>query len=114
VSASNQAVQVTLLGDAAEHAEVGVLVWNADRRYVAANPRAAELVGTTRDRLLDQPVGSTNRSPEAQEAIEAVIRHVPARGSMRLGDRDIDWVVFPTTVAGLEHVIGLFWEAEYP
>ncbi|MGZ4290050.1 MAG: hypothetical protein ACXVQ3_05790 [Gaiellaceae bacterium] len=106
------AVQTTLLGDAAAHAGLGILVWNAERRYVAANEKAAELVGTTRDRLLERPVGSTNRSAEAQETIDAILRHVPSRGSMRVGERDLEWVVFPTTLAGLEHVIGLFWEAD--
>ena len=99
-----------LLGDAAEHSSIGVLVWNADRRYVAVNPRAAELVGTTREALLEQPVGTTNRSQEAQDLIEDILRHVPSSGSIEVGERQLDWVVFPTTVAGLEHVIGLFWD----
>ena len=60
----NDPVQVMLLGDGAEHAEIGVIVWNAERRYVAANPKACELVGTTREQLLASTVGSTNRSPE--------------------------------------------------
>ena len=104
-------VQSTLLGDAVEHAEVGIVVWNADRRYVAVNPKAAELTGTTREQLLANPVGSTNTSEEAQAAIEEVLAHVPARGSTQLGDRKLDWIVFPTTIAGLDHVIGLLWDS---
>ena len=98
-----------LLGDAAEHADLGVLVWNADRRYVAANTRACELLGVTREQLLEQPVGSTNRSDEAQEAIAEVLRHVPSRGAMEVRGVELEWVVFPTALAGLEHVIGLMW-----
>jgi PAS domain-containing protein len=111
MGATNDAVQMMLLGDAAEHAEVGVLVWNAERRYVAANAKACALLGVERDQLLNQPVGATNRSAEAQQAIEAILRHVPARGRMPAGEVELEWLVFPTTLAGLDHVVGLFWDA---
>jgi|tagenome__1003787_1003787.scaffolds.fasta_scaffold20583395_2 PAS domain-containing protein len=108
---ANEAVQMMLLGDAAEHADVGVLVWNAERRYVACNRKACALLGVTRDQLLEKPVGATNRSAEAQEAIAALLAHVPAAGGTKLGETDLGWIVFPTTLAGLEHVIGIFWDA---
>src|SRR4051812_14771483 len=109
------AVQQTLLGEAADNAEIGGLVWNAERRYVSANPKACSLIGTTREQLLSSQVGETNRSPEAQAAIDAIIAKVPANGGMSVfrpdgSVVDLDWVVFPTTLAGLPHVIGLFWE----
>ena len=111
----NDPVQVTLLGEGAEYAEIGVIVWNAERRYVAANPKACELVGTTREQLLASTVGSTNRSAEAKAAIDGILGHVPARGSMSATRPDgttveLDWLVFPTRVAGLDHIIGLFWD----
>ena len=112
----NDPVQVTLLGEAAECADVGVIVWNEERRYVAVNPKACELIGTTREQLLASTVGSTNRSPEAKAAIDGILDHVPARGSLTVTRPDgthveLEWVVFPTRVAGLEHVLGLFWDA---
>ncbi len=112
----NEVVQLTLLGDGVEHADVGVLIWNADRRYVAANPRACELIGTTREQLLSGTVGSTNRSPEAQAAIDAILEHVPASGGLAVTRPDgttidLEWVVFPTSIVGLDHVIGVFWDA---
>jgi PAS domain S-box-containing protein len=106
----NESVQIMLLGEAAEHAEVGILVWNAERRYVACNPQACELLGVTREQLLEQPVGTTNRSDEAQAAIEGILRRVPSRGGMTVRGIDLDWVVFRTTLAGLEHVVGLMWD----
>jgi uncharacterized protein YheU (UPF0270 family) len=99
-----------LLGDAAQHAGVAVMVWNAERRYVAINQRTCELLNTTREALLDQPVGSTNRSGQAQETIENLLEHVPARGETDINGVTVEWVVFPTTIAGLDHIIGLMWE----
>ena len=115
----NEAVQTMLLGDSVEHAEVGVLVWNEDRRYVAANPKACELIGTTREQLLAGAVGSTNRSPEAKAAIDAILEHVPAQGEIAVTRPDgtevmLDWLVFPTAIAGLDHIIGLFWDRARP
>jgi PAS domain S-box-containing protein len=107
----NEPVQMMLLGDAAEHAEAAIIVWNAERRYVAVNDKACELLGVTREELLDRPVGSTNRSPEAQSAIDAVLEHAPAKGTIAVQGAEVEWVVFPTTIAGLEHVVGIFWPA---
>ena len=111
----HEAVQQTLLGDASEHADVGVLVWNAERRYVAANPKACELVGATRAQLLAGRVGDNNRSSQTQGVVDAVVEKVPARGSMAIERADgstveVEWVTFPTTLAGLPHIIGLLWE----
>ena len=112
---SNEAVQQTLLGDAAEHADVGILVWNEERRYVAANARACELVGVSREQLLAGRVGGTNRSPETGAVVDEILRHVPSRGGMTI-DRpdgtsvDVEWVVFSTSLAGLPHVVGVFWD----
>ena len=49
--------QQTLLGDAAEHAEIGVMVWNEERRYVAVNTFACRLLGVSREELLGSQVG---------------------------------------------------------
>jgi PAS domain-containing protein len=92
-----------------------VIVWNAERRYVAANAKACELVGVTREELLASTVGSTNRSTETRTMVDDAIAHVPASGSMAVVRPDgsqveVDWLVFPTRVAGLEHVLGLFWD----
>ena len=106
----NEPVQMMLLGDAAEHAQVAIIVWNADRRYVAVNEKACELLGVSREELLERPVGTTNRSPEVAAAIDRILGHTPASGTVTLGGAELDWVVFETTIAGLEHVLGLFWE----
>jgi PAS domain-containing protein len=94
-----------------------VLVWTAARRYVAVNSRAAELLGTTREALLDRPVGSTNRSGAAHDTIESVLHDAPARGATPFTRADgrettLQWLVFPTTVAGLDHIVGVMWDAD--
>ena len=112
---ANEAVQRTLLGEAADRARVGVVVWNEERRYVAVNPCACELLGVTREALLASKVGDTNRSPEAGAAIEQVVDGTPAQGRLDVSRADgstvhLGWLTFPTSVAGLSHVVGLFWE----
>ena len=113
---SSEVVQQTLLGDASEHAEVGIVVWNDERRYVAVNSKACSMLGTTREAMLASHVGDTNRSPETAGVVERLLRRVPARGTMRVERADgtsvdIEWVVFPTTAAGLPHYVGYLWEA---
>jgi PAS domain S-box-containing protein len=107
----NESVQIMLLGDAVEHADAGVLVWNAERRYVAVNTKACELLGVSREQLLDRPVGTTNQSEEAQSVIAQVLERAPAQGTTTVGDRELRWVVFPTKVAGLDHIVGFMWDA---
>ena len=104
-------MQMMLLGDAAEHAEVAIVVWNEERRYVAVNDKACELLGVSREQLLESPVGTTNRTPEAQTAIDGALANVPARGTITVRGLELDWLVVPTELAGLAHVLGLFWPA---
>jgi PAS domain-containing protein len=115
VSLSNEAVQQTLLGDAADHADVGMVVWNEERRYVAVNAAACRLLHTTREALLETHVGDNNRSPETRGTVDQLIAHVPARGTMTIARADessieVEWVVFPTSLAGLPHIVGLMWD----
>ena len=107
-------MQQTLLGDAAEHARVGILVWNAELRYIAVNPEACRLIGVDRTALLGAVVGEQNQTGAAA-AIESVLGQVPASG--RLTTRaglELDWMVFATTAAGLPHLLGIMWEARTP
>jgi PAS domain-containing protein len=61
-------IQAELMSEALASASVGFLVWDEDRRYIAANAAACEILGTTLDELLGQEVGAqTIESPEAVE-----------------------------------------------
>ena len=52
VNAADPLIQAALLGEAVENGPTPVFVADEDRRYVAVNRRACELVGYTRDELL--------------------------------------------------------------
>ena len=107
--------QQTLLGDAAEHAEIGVLVWNEERRYVAVNVFACRMLGVTREDLLGSQVGDQNPTAAAREAIEASIEQLPAYGRTPLANGImVDWMTIASNVAGLPHIVGFMWEAREP
>jgi len=50
-------IQAELISEALVSASVGFLVWDEDRRYIAANKAACEILGTTLEELLGQRVG---------------------------------------------------------
>jgi len=104
--------QQTLLGDAAEHAEIGIMVWNEERRYVAVNTCACRLLGVSREELLGSRVGDHNPTPAARDAIEASIEELPVFGHTPLPNGiTVDWVTVASDVAGLPHIVGFMWEA---
>jgi PAS domain S-box-containing protein len=49
-------IQAELISEALYAADVGFLVWDEDRRYVAANAAACEILGTTLEELLGQEI----------------------------------------------------------
>ncbi|HZT91057.1 MAG TPA: PAS domain-containing protein [Gaiellaceae bacterium] len=101
-------LQQTLLGDAAEHAEVGVMVWNEERHYVAINDHACRMLGRPRAALLGAAMGDTNPA-NAPAVIDAVLAG-QGRGRVRLQDEtEVEWICVPTEVAGMPHLFGLMW-----
>ena len=61
-------IQAELISDALRSAGVGFLVWDENRRYIAANDAACEILGTTLEQLLGQEVGGhTLEGPAALE-----------------------------------------------
>jgi PAS domain S-box-containing protein len=112
--ASHQ-VQATLLADAVQGAELGFLVWDDDRHYIAANPRACALLGCTLEQLLGSTVG--DRTAEGEEVVSDVVRGQGGRGRVNVERRDgatitIEYVTFATRTAGLPYMASLIWKAE--
>lgn len=66
-------IQAELIAEALRDASVGFLVWDEDRRYVAANAAACEILGTALEHLLGQQVGA-----QTVEGLEAVDRALAA------------------------------------
>ena len=78
---SEPLLQMSLLGEAVEHAPVGVFVFDDEGRYVAANSFACELLGYDRDSLLERRLGdlAANRE-EALRAYRTVVEGTSEEG----------------------------------
>jgi PAS domain-containing protein len=61
-SVARPEIQAELISEALYSASVGFLVWDEDRRYVAANAAACEILGTTLEELLGQDVEAHSAS----------------------------------------------------
>jgi PAS domain-containing protein len=98
-------IQAALISEALASAGVGFLVWDVNRRYIAANDSACEILGTTLGALLGKQVGGhTIAGAEAlEEALaagfssgRAVVERFDARGQI-----DVFYATFPTKTAGM-------------
>jgi PAS domain S-box-containing protein len=108
-------VQVTLLGDAWERAEIGAVVFNDARRYLAANPAYCELTGYSREEIVDLRAGHNLLLDEMSQADfiheitdgrrlgEAVISHKDG------SHVPVSYMVIPSEVSELPCYIGLVW-----
>jgi PAS domain S-box-containing protein len=108
-------VQATLLSEAIQTAEVGFLVWDDDRHYVAANAAACSLLGCTLEQLLGSVVGE--RTVEGEEVVERVVRRQGGRGRVTFerfdgGRATLEYVTFSTRTAGLPYMASVIWPAE--
>jgi PAS domain-containing protein len=106
-------VQLALLGEAAEGLEgVALFVWNEERRYVAVNDAACELVGRSREEILRMEVGELTpdrATPQFERTQQAPI----VTGSQIIrrpdGDVEIDWVTCHSVVANLPYMVSFCW-----
>lgn len=98
-------IQNELISEALGSAGVGFLVWDENRRYIAANAAACEILGATLDELLGQEVGGhTIEGPEAiAEALasgfasgKAVVRRFDGREQL-----EVFYATFTTKTAGM-------------
>ena len=100
-------IQAELLLDALRSANVGFLVWDEDRRYIAANDAACEILGTTLPELLGQSVGGHTTSRGTDEMIETAIRTGLVHGTAEVSRFDgtgtvrVFYATFTTKSAGM-------------
>jgi len=98
-------IQAELISEALASASVGFLVWDEDRRYIAANAAACEILGTTLDDLLGREVG--RQTIESAEAVEEALASGFASGQavvQRLDGRapvEVFYATFTTKTAGM-------------
>jgi PAS domain-containing protein len=108
-------VQATLLAEAIQTAEVGFVVWDDDRHYVAANAAACSLLGCTLEQLLGSEVGS--RTVRGEELVQQVVRGHGGRGRVAFerfdgGTAELEYLTFSTKTAGLPYMASILWPAE--
>lgn len=98
-------IQAELISDALRSASVGLLVWDEDRRYIAANPCACEILRTSLEELLGQRVGG--HTEDADGPTEEALRTGFATGTAWVnrfdgsGRIEIFYATFTTKTAGM-------------
>jgi PAS domain S-box-containing protein len=97
-------IQAELISEALKSASVGFLVWDENRRYIAANDCACEILGASLDELLGQPVG--DQTVEGLDALEEALSKGFATGRAtvrRSGGEQVDvfYATFATRTAGM-------------
>ena len=103
-SLASPEIQAELISEALQSASVGFLVGDEDRRYIAANACACEILGITLDQLLGQPVGG--HTVEGLESIDEALSKGFSTGRAvveRAGGERIDvfYATFTTRTAGM-------------
>jgi PAS domain-containing protein len=98
-------IQAELISEALASASVGFLDWDENRRYIAANAAACEILGTTLDELLGREVGA--QTVEGAEAVDEALTSGFASGTAtvhRLDGRspiEVFYATFTTKAAGM-------------
>ena len=105
-------VLATLLGDGAEHAEIGLFIYDDDGKYVAINRHGAELLGYDRSELLAHDVGDFTAGGIDRD----VLLRLERREGVRIVERKdgskktVAFVVTPTQVGSLWFYLAVVWE----
>ena|SRR5713226_2780970 len=101
-------VQSALLSEAIRHADLGFLVWDDDRRYVAANDKACKLLACT----IEEPIGSTVGAHT--EGGTEVVRAQGGYGKLTITRFDgrnlrIAYASAATHIAGVPYLTSIIW-----
>jgi PAS domain S-box-containing protein len=108
-------VQLTLLGDAWDRAEVGAVVFNDARRYLAANLAYCALTGYTREEITDLRAGHNlllEKMSQADFVHRITAGHHLGEAEIRHKDGTpvpVSYMVIPSEVSELPCYIGLVW-----
>lgn len=100
-------MQLTLLGDVWESAEIGAVVFNSARRYLAANPAYCELTGYSREEITRLRAGHNLLLEELSQA--AFMERITDRerlGQAVIRRKDgtalpVSYMVIPSEASGL-------------
>lgn len=109
-------IQAQLIAEALLAADVGFIVWDEDRRYIAANDAACRLLGTTRDELLGRTVGEQTADGEA--VVDEAVRAQRLAGTLTAqkfdgsGPVELNYATFLTRAAGMPFMASVIWPVE--
>jgi PAS domain-containing protein len=98
-------IQAELIAEALGSASVGFLVWDDQRRYIAANAAACEILGTTLEELLGHEVGG--HTLEGLDAVDEALKSGFASGKAVVqrfdgqGPVEVFYATFTTKTAGM-------------
>jgi PAS domain S-box-containing protein len=119
VPTSEQLIQISLLGEAIDHAHMAVFVFAEDGRYAAVNEYACELLGYTRAELLARRLGDLSALPrdEAVEGYASAVEAAAPEGVARVRTKDGDELALrfharPTRVAGMTFYVAIAWRSD--
>jgi PAS domain S-box-containing protein len=105
-------VLASLLGDGAEHAEIGLFIYDDDGKYVAVNRYGAELLGYDRGELLDHDVGDFTVGGIDRGLLQRLERREGVRIVQRKdgSEETVAFVITPTQVGSLWFYLAVVWE----
>jgi PAS domain-containing protein len=113
---ANAEIQAQLIAEALLAAEVGFIVWDEDRRYIAANEAACRLLGTTLDDLLGRTVG--DRTRDGESVVDDAVRAQRLSGKLTAerfdgsGPIELSYRTFVTRTAGMPFMASMIWPAD--
>lgn len=107
-------IQVSLLGEAIDHGPVGILVADEKGRYIAVNQFAADMLGYTRQELLNLAITDVAPFPETASGFQSVMSGGITTGTYPYVRKDgevveIGFRAGATTVAGMRLYIAVWW-----
>ena len=105
-------VQIGLLGEAVDGAPVAILVTDEGGRYVAANRYACELLGYTREELLQLRITDVAPAPDVEAHYRSFIAAREDQGTVELRRKDGTVFAFRyrashTAIAGIAHYVAV-------
>jgi PAS domain S-box-containing protein len=111
-AAADAAVQSLLVGEAVEGAPAAVFVADDRRCFVAVNRYACELLGHTRDELLELRVDDLVPTRDAEAGFEELRREGLLAGNAELRRKDgglvkVRFRAGETTVGGIDFWVGV-------
>jgi PAS domain S-box-containing protein len=110
-----ESVAEATLRDLLAHAEAGVTVFTADRRFLMVNDQYLRLTGYTREEAMTHRAGDSLRAdPLDQERFLALITDAISAGEADIVLKNgqplaVEFVVIPTTIDGARAFIGIMW-----